>query len=128
MLCVPITDEVCRLVRDEGLELGHADDLVFGRTNSKTTNGACGLLTGVPNSGASFLSRMHAVIVVVELESDALMHSGKRYKDYRVFAHAGHQRQDRRSMCYEHDHFFVAILKLDNRSDVKHSTDICFIA
>jgi hypothetical protein len=77
---MPIIDEVRRLVRDEGLELGHADDLVFGRTNSKTTNGACGLLTGVPNSGAS-LSRLRAVIVVVELESEALMHCDKRYKD-----------------------------------------------
>lgn len=36
--------EVAALVRD-GVELGHADDRVFGRSNSKHTNGAVGLLT-----------------------------------------------------------------------------------
>lgn len=39
---VPI--EVADLVR-EGIELGHADDQVFGRSNSKQKNGAIGLLT-----------------------------------------------------------------------------------
>lgn len=39
---VPI--EVADLVR-EGMELGHADDKVFGRSNSKQQNGAIGLLT-----------------------------------------------------------------------------------
>ena len=36
--------EVAELVRG-GLELGHADDKVFGRDNSKQQNGAIGLLT-----------------------------------------------------------------------------------
>ena len=36
--------EVAELVRG-GLELGHADDKVFGRDNSKQANGAIGLLT-----------------------------------------------------------------------------------
>ena len=36
---------VMRLVK-EGSELGEADDIVFGRTNSKQKNGAVGLLTG----------------------------------------------------------------------------------
>lgn len=36
---------VAELVR-EGHELGHADDLVFGRANSKQRQGAVGLLTG----------------------------------------------------------------------------------
>lgn len=36
--------EVVKLV-EEGLELGDADDRVFGRTNSKQENGAVGLLT-----------------------------------------------------------------------------------
>ena len=36
--------EVAELVRD-GLELGHADDRVFGRDNSKQASGAIGLLT-----------------------------------------------------------------------------------
>jgi len=39
---VPI--EVAKLVRD-GVELGHADDQIFGRDNSKQKNGAIGLLT-----------------------------------------------------------------------------------
>lgn len=37
-------EEVARLVRD-GMELGHADDQVFGRSNSKQINGSVGLLT-----------------------------------------------------------------------------------
>jgi inosine/xanthosine triphosphatase len=36
--------EVAQLVH-QGMELGHADDQVFGRTNSKQSNGAVGLLT-----------------------------------------------------------------------------------
>ena len=36
---------VAELVR-QGKELGEADDIVFGRTNSKQENGAVGLLTG----------------------------------------------------------------------------------
>lgn len=31
---------------EKGMELGHADDAVFGRNNSKQHNGAVGLLTG----------------------------------------------------------------------------------
>ena len=38
-------EEIARLVRG-GMELGHADDQVFGRTNSKQANGNVGLLTG----------------------------------------------------------------------------------
>lgn len=30
----------------QGMELGHADDIVFGRNNSKQQNGAVGILTG----------------------------------------------------------------------------------
>lgn len=40
-----LPQEVARLVRD-GMELGHADDVVFGRANSKQQNGSVGLLTG----------------------------------------------------------------------------------
>lgn len=39
-----LPDEIVRLVR-EGMELGHADDVVFGRTNSKHQDGSVGLLT-----------------------------------------------------------------------------------
>lgn len=37
--------KVAELVR-QGKELGEADDIVFGKTNSKQANGAVGLLTG----------------------------------------------------------------------------------
>jgi inosine/xanthosine triphosphatase len=40
-----LPDEVSALVR-QGIELGEADDQVFGRSNSKQDNGAVGLLTG----------------------------------------------------------------------------------
>ncbi|MEJ2265223.1 MAG: inosine/xanthosine triphosphatase [Anaerolineales bacterium] len=40
-----LPEEVAQLVR-EGNELGIADDMVFGRSNSKQENGAIGLLTG----------------------------------------------------------------------------------
>ena len=40
-----LPEETARLVRDEGMELGHADDVVFGRTNSKQASGSVGLLT-----------------------------------------------------------------------------------
>jgi inosine/xanthosine triphosphatase len=39
-----LPNEVARLVR-EGMELGHADDVVFQRKDSKTQNGAVGILT-----------------------------------------------------------------------------------
>lgn len=41
----PLPTEVAALVR-QGRELGEADDIVFGRTNSKQKEGAVGLLTG----------------------------------------------------------------------------------
>ncbi|PHH91479.1 hypothetical protein CDD83_262 [Cordyceps sp. RAO-2017] len=40
--CLP--EEAARLLRD-GMELGHADDLVHGRTNSKQHSGSVGILT-----------------------------------------------------------------------------------
>jgi len=39
-----LPDEVAALIR-EGHELGHADDIVFGRSNSKQAGGSIGLLT-----------------------------------------------------------------------------------
>ncbi len=40
-----LPEDVARLVR-QGMELGEADDRVFGRRNSKQMNGAVGILTG----------------------------------------------------------------------------------
>lgn len=39
-----LPSKVAELIR-QGIELGEADDIVFGRTNSKQKNGAVGLLT-----------------------------------------------------------------------------------
>jgi len=39
-----LPDEVAQLIH-EGYELGHADDIIFGRDNSKQTNGSIGILT-----------------------------------------------------------------------------------
>lgn len=40
-----LPEETASLIR-QGMELGHADDVVFGRSNSKQQNGSVGLLTG----------------------------------------------------------------------------------
>lgn len=54
--------EVAELVR-AGLELGHADDKVFGRDNSKQANGAIGILTDdVVDREAYYV---HAVIMAL---------------------------------------------------------------
>ncbi len=39
-----IPDKVSKLVK-EGMELGEADDILFGKTNSKQVNGAIGIFT-----------------------------------------------------------------------------------
>ena len=39
-----LPNEVAQLVR-QGVELGHADDIVFNRDNSKQANGSVGILT-----------------------------------------------------------------------------------
>mmetsp|Transcript_113583 Transcript_113583/g.222718 ORF Transcript_113583/g.222718 Transcript_113583/m.222718 type:complete len:189 (+) Transcript_113583:68-634(+) len=49
------------LVVDEGMELGHADDLVFGATNSKQSSGAVGFLTNGVIDRAAYYE--HAVIL-----------------------------------------------------------------
>ena len=57
-----LPQEIAELVRG-GLELGHADDRVFGRDNSKQANGAIGLLTDdVVDREAYYI---HAVIMAL---------------------------------------------------------------
>ncbi len=46
--------EVTSLIRDEGIELGDADDRVFGQSDSKRKNGSVGLLTGNVITRADF--------------------------------------------------------------------------
>ncbi|MDX1994525.1 MAG: inosine/xanthosine triphosphatase [bacterium] len=55
-----LPEEVAQLVR-AGVELGEADDRVFGRENSKQTNGAVGLLTG------DLIDRTHYYVYAVIL-------------------------------------------------------------
>ncbi|KAF4435498.1 nitrogen metabolic regulation nmr [Fusarium acutatum] len=40
-----LPEKTCQLLK-EGVELGHADDIVFGQTDSKNKQGSVGLLTG----------------------------------------------------------------------------------
>jgi inosine/xanthosine triphosphatase len=53
---------VAHLVR-QGIELGEADDIVFGATNSKQQNGAIGLLTGDVIDRAALYE--HAVVLAL---------------------------------------------------------------
>lgn len=48
-----LPQKVAALIK-EGRELGEADDIVFGRTNSKQANGSVGLLTGDVLTRVSF--------------------------------------------------------------------------
>lgn len=57
-----LPQEVARLVK-EGKELGEADDIVFGRSNSKQDNGAVGLLTGDVVTRTSLYE--HAVLLAL---------------------------------------------------------------
>ncbi len=57
-----LPDAVAQLVRD-GIELGHADDLVFGRDNSKQQNGSVGLLTGDVIDRLTYYA--HAVVLAL---------------------------------------------------------------
>ena len=53
---------IADLVR-QGIELGEADDIFFGRSNSKQANGAIGLLTGDVIDRAQYYE--HAVIMAL---------------------------------------------------------------
>ena len=59
-----LPDQVAELVR-QGMELGDADDLVFGRSNSKQNEGAIGLLT----DGAMDRRELYEHAVVLALVS-----------------------------------------------------------
>lgn len=57
-----LPQEVAALVR-QGMELGHADDAVFGRSNSKQQNGSVGLLTGDAIDRVAYYA--HAVVLAL---------------------------------------------------------------
>jgi len=48
----------------EGLELGDADDRVFGQTNSKQKNGSIGLLTGDVITRASYYAPVVSMALI----------------------------------------------------------------
>jgi inosine/xanthosine triphosphatase len=67
-LCLP--PRLAELVR-AGKELGEADDIVFGRTNSKQETGAVGLLTGNVIDRAQYYE--HAVVLaLIPFKNEAL--------------------------------------------------------
>ena len=57
-----LPDEVTALVR-QGVELGEADDIIFGRSNSKQQNGSVGILTDDVITRADYYQ--HAVILAL---------------------------------------------------------------
>lgn len=57
-----LPEEVAELVRS-GIELGHADDQVFGRENSKQQDGSVGLMTGGVIDRTEYYT--HAVILAL---------------------------------------------------------------
>lgn len=67
-----LPDEVARLVQG-GMELGEADDVVFGRSNSKQEEGAVGLLThGVIDRKGLY---EHAVVLALAPLKNPLLYS-----------------------------------------------------
>lgn len=58
-----LPQEVTRLILDEGMELGHADDAVFGRSDSKRDNGSIGILTDNAMTRTSYY--VNAVIMAL---------------------------------------------------------------
>ena len=66
---------IADLVR-QGIELGEADDIYFGRSNSKQANGAIGLLTGDVIDRAQYYE--HAVIMaLIPFKNPALYQIGQ---------------------------------------------------
>ncbi len=64
-----LPEEVSRLIR-EGMELGHADDVVFGRSNSKQENGSIGILTHNLMDRASFYAEAVVLALIPFINPD----------------------------------------------------------
>jgi inosine/xanthosine triphosphatase len=62
--------QVVELVR-AGKELGEADDIVFGRSNSKQQDGAVGILTGGALDRAGFYEQA-VILALIPLKNEAL--------------------------------------------------------
>ena len=72
-----LPEAVAHLVR-QGIELGEADDIVFGKTNSKQQNGAIGLLTGDVLNRTSLYE--HAVVLALVPFKNPKLYSGESTK------------------------------------------------
>ncbi len=56
--------EVAHLIIDQGMELGHADDRIFNRVNSKQGDGSVGILThGVLNRGPYYVQAVLLALI-----------------------------------------------------------------
>lgn len=69
-----LPQQVAALV-DTGLELGEADDIVFGRLNSKQENGAVGLLTGDVLDRAGFYAQAVVLALIPFKNVELYAHS-----------------------------------------------------
>lgn len=69
----PLPEAVATLIRN-GMELGHADDAVFGRENSKQKEGAIGILTGGLIDRKT-LYQHAAIMALIPLKNEALFAS-----------------------------------------------------
>ncbi len=68
-----LPQRVAELIRS-GMELGEADDIVFGRENSKENEGAIGILTGGVIDRAGLYE--HAVVLALVPFKNATLYSG----------------------------------------------------
>ena len=72
-----LPDEVARLVR-QGTELGEADDIVFGRQNSKQQNGSLGLLTADALDRTEFYEQA-VMMALLPFKNPGLTWGGENY-------------------------------------------------
>jgi len=64
-----LPEKVAELIRG-GMELGHADDVVFGRTNSKQETGAVGLLTREVIRRAEYYAHAAVLALIPDLNPE----------------------------------------------------------
>ncbi len=63
------------LMQNEGLELGDADDKVFGRSNSKQQNGSVGLLSGGLITRATYYQHCLVLALVPFMPANAWLYA-----------------------------------------------------
>jgi inosine/xanthosine triphosphatase len=65
-----LPQKVAQLIK-QGKELGEADDIVFGRANSKQTNGAVGILTGDVLTRITYYEQA-VILALIPFKNEAL--------------------------------------------------------